>query len=62
MKITLSLDSLAHDASVHIGHTHLLVDRFSAILNFLQNTLFAPVPTESVQIAQERHTKSKEPM
>ena len=59
MKITLSLESLAHDASSHIGHTHLVLDRFSAILSLLQNTVFAPVPTDSVQIARKKaHTVS----
>ena len=62
MKMTFSLDSLAHDASLHIGHAHLVHDRFSAILNFLQNTLFAPVPTDSVQIAQKRAHKVSGPM
>ena len=66
MKMKISLNSLTHDASLHTGHAPLVHDRFSAILNFLQNTLFTPVPTDSVQIAQKkahkkRHTKSLDP-
>ena len=53
IKIPFSLDSLGHDASPHIGHAHLRQDRFSAILNFLQNTLFAPFPTYFLQMSQK---------
>ena len=47
------MDSLDPDASPHIGHAHLRQDRFSAILIFLQNTLFAPIPPYFIQISRK---------
>ena len=56
------MDSLAHDASLHIGHAYLRQYRFSAILNFLQNTLFAPYTPIFVQISQKSAHIVSEPI